>query len=272
MDKITIKPSGQRVGFERAVEARMAMKVSPAERNRQKILSALRWIHGWGQSTTEIVKLACRSTSGDFISKMKSRKLVRSERVLGTTFLQLTKTGVELLRNWSGGDDALAALPASRVVDLYAFHHNFYAQRLLAERVRRGCESGQWFCDRQIRSIINSTDFGGKCPDAWYYSATEKIFFEVERTKKKQPELEVMLLNISKMLERHSDSVCEIHIEPGISDRYRSTLSGWLSRGDFRTWSLGSDGKYTSAGIYTLHDSLESAMRRIKFIVARIRA
>lgn len=259
-------------GIERAIEARKSMTLSPTARNRQKILMAMRWIHGWGQSTTSIVKLACRTSSADFLTRMKERKLLRTERVMGATFLQLTRSGVQLLRNLSDPEDTLAALPSSRVVDLFAFHHNFYSQRLLAERIRKGPENAEWFCDRHIRAMLDSAGLGGKCPDAWYRTTTQQVFFEVERTIKKQPALEIMLLNISRMLEKRPNAICEIHIEPAISDRYRSTLGSWLARHEFRAWSLGIDGKYIVSGIYTAPDTLVEAMKRIQFVIARIRA
>lgn len=272
MNEFTNKPNKQHVGFERAVEARKAMLVSPSARNRQKVFEALRWLHGWGQSTSSILKLACRSTSGDFIARMRSNGLIRVERVLGTTFLLLTKSGVDLLRSMSAPDDALASLSGTRIVNLYAYHHNFYAQRLLAERMRKGPSDARWFCERQIRALVDATEPGAKCPDALYTSSLERVFFEVERTKKKQPALEVMLLNTSRMLEQRPGYVCEIYIEAGISDRYKSTIGGWLSRQEFRAWSIGTDGEYFVNGIYKATDSLLAAMRRIKFIETKVKA
>lgn len=267
MNEKTNRSNGQIMGFEKAQDARKSMSVSPVERHRQKVREALRWIHGWQQSTSEITRTACRSSSTAFLSSMKEAGLLRTERVLAQTFWLLTKNGLDLLRDMSAEDDELAKLSGTRNVNLHAFGHHVTAQRVLAQKIKAGGEGGRWWCDRQLRAIVAMSEAGAKCPDAAYRSpGGETVYIEVERSRKKQPELEAMLLGLARLLESKTRATAEIYIEPGIADRYKSTIGGWLSRGEFRVWSESSDGELYQNGVYKLSDTLRAAMKRIAFI------
>lgn len=260
------KPDKRRVAFERAQDARRAMTVSPRERQRQKWRAALRWIHGWGQSTSTIVARACRSSSTSFIKDMREAGLVRHERVLGRTFVLLTKQGLDLLRSMSSEEDALAALHGTRTVNLYAFSHDQDAQRILSDKLHEGGDGCQWWCDRQLRALLQSNVPGAKSPDAAFKDRVGGlVYIEVEKTRKPQPELETMLLNLARLIEEKPLARVEIHISEGIVGRYKSTLGGWLSRGEFRAWSLDTDDELYQQGIYPLTETLQNALRRIEF-------
>jgi hypothetical protein len=272
MNESTNRSHRQQMGFERAQEARRALKVSPVERNRQKVREALLWLHVWQQSTAEIVRKACRSSSTSFLAGMREAGLARTERVLGRTFWLLTKTGVDTLRSLLGEDHEGAKLAGTRSANLYAFAHNMHAQTVLAEKLRRGGDGCRWWGDRQLRALAMSEQ-AAKCPDAAFRAADGSMtYIEVERSKKKTPELETMLLALARLIEGKPRAQVEIHIEEGISERYVSTLKGWIATGSFRAWSLGTDGELFQQGIYRLTDSLRDAMRRIEFITCKISA
>lgn len=270
MNELTKRSDGQKMGFEKAQEARRTMRTSPVERHREKVKEALRWIHGWQQSTAEITRIACRSSSTAFLSSMREAGLLRTERVLAQTFWLLTKNGLDLLRDISGPDDELAKLTGTRNVNLHAFGHNVTAQRVLAQKIKAGGEGGRWWCDRQLRSLVMS-EAGAKCPDAAYMSPLgDMTYIEVERSRKKQPELESMMLALARLLESKHRAIAEVYIEPGIADRYKSTIGGWLSRKEFRAWSESTEGELYQNGVYNLNDSLRDAIMRIKFVPTRI--
>jgi hypothetical protein len=201
---------------------------------------------------------------------MRDAGLARTERVLGQTFWLLTKTGLDTLRGFLGEDSEAAKLSGTRSVNLYAFGHNMTAQRLLAEKLKRGGDGCRWWGERQLRSLSMSEP-GSKCPDAAFRGVDGAMtYIEVERSKKKQPELESMLLGLARLLEKQSRAKVEIYIEPGIVDRYKSTLGGWLARGEFRSWSESTEGELFESGVYKLSDSLRDALKRISFINMKI--
>lgn len=264
-----LNPRG--VGFERAQEARRAMKLSPMARHRQKLNEALRFIHSFGQTTSGIVALACRSSSTRFLASMKDAGLIKFERVLGQTFVLLTKNGVDLLRSMSATDDELAKLQGTRCVNLFAFGHAVTAQRILANKLKCGGEGCAWWSERQLRALVDTTEPGAKVPDcAFRDSAGITTYIEVERSRKPQPKLEVMLLNFARLLERQPASRGEIYIEPGIVERYVSTLKSWMKSGTFRAWSEDTSGDLFQQGIYPITSSLRDAFCRIQFIHRRI--
>lgn len=267
-----VKPTPRRVGFERAQDARRAMRQSPIARHREKLKEALRIIHGHGQSTSQIVADSCRSSSTRFIGSLKEAGLIRFERVLGQTFVLLTKTGLDMLRSMSSPSDVLANLQGTRSVNLYAFGHSMTAQRILAAKLKKGGEGCSWWCERQLRAELNLSESGAKVPDAAFRDASgHTVFIEVERSRKKQPQLEAMLLNLARLIENKSRASVEIHIEEGIVERYRSTLGSWLARKEFRAWSEDTTGELFQQGIYRLTTTLEAAMRRINFIITKIK-
>lgn len=260
-------------GLQIAQMKRREMPLSPTAKNRQNVLTTLSAVHAFSQTTREIILDMCRVSKANFLTRLVADGYVRQERVLGTTFYLLNKSGVDLLRSMLPPDSTLGSLPGTRHVNLYAFFHNAYAQRVLAKKVRAGGDSCRWWCERQLRSIVDTTEPGAKVPDAAFRSSQGvTIYIEVERSRKPQPELEVMLLNTSRLLEKNSDSLCEIHIESGIAERYISTLKGWLKAGTFRAWSLSTEGELFASGIYPIPPSLRDAMGRIEFIQTRITA
>jgi hypothetical protein len=242
------------------------MRISPVERHREKVTMALRWLHGWQQSTAELLKLVCRSSNTNFLSSMREAGLAKIERVLGQSFWLLTRQGLELLRSMSATNDALANLAGTRNVNLHAFTHNMHTQRLLAQKIKKGPSQGfNWFCERELRARL-VPEAGAKCPDGAYFDGSRTIYLEVERSRKKQPELEAMLLNLGRLIEGRPLDAVEIHILPGIADRYKSTLGGWLSTGEFRAWSLSTEDELYESGRYDMQPSLRDALKRIQFL------
>lgn len=264
---------GQRRGLQIAQNARKEMRVSPNAKHREHVLSGLSWIHAHGATTRKILLDVCRVSKADFLKKLAADGYMRKEKVLGRTFWLLNKSGVDLLRSMLPTDSALGALPGTRHVNLHAFAHNSHAQRVLAAKLRAGGDGCKWWSERQLRSLVDTTEPGAKVPDGAFRDAAGRMtYIEVERSRKAQPELEAMLLNISRLLEKRPGSACEVHIEPGISERYISTLKSWLKAGTFRSWSEDTGGELFQSGIHPITPSLRSAMEAIRFIQTRITA
>lgn len=239
----------QRRGLQRAQEARKEMRLSPTAKNRENVLNALSWTHAHAQTTRGILLDACRVSKADFLQRLAEDGYMRKEKVLGRTFWLLNKSGVDLLRSMLPANSALAALPGTRHVNLHAFAHNAHAQRVIAAKLRAGGDGCRWWSERQLRALVDTTEPGAKVPDGAFRSASGLMtYIEVERSRKAQPELEAMLLNIARLLEKKPGSVCELHIEPGISERYISTLKGWLKAGTFRAWSESTEGELFQSG------------------------
>ena len=264
---------GQRRGLQRALEARKEMRLSPTAKHRENVLTALSWTHTHGQTTREILLDVCGVSKADFLKRLAEDGYMRKEKVLGRTFWLLNKSGVDLLRSMLPVDSALAALPGTRHVNLHAFAHNSHAQRVIAAKLRTGGDGCKWWSERQLRTLVDTTEPGAKVPDgAFRDTAGRMTYIEVERSRKPQPALEAMLLNIAKLLEKNPGSVCEVHIEPGISERYISTLKSWLRAGTFRAWSESTEGELFQSGIYPITSNLRTALEAIAFIQTRITA
>ena len=262
----------QQAGLVRAQDARRMLKISPRDRHRQKVLRALRWTHGWGQTTLKLLLAACSVTKGDFLTKLKDYGYFRTEYVIGRTFWMLNKSGVDLLRSMVDEHDALARLSGTRHVNLFSFSHTMFAQAVLATKLSQGGPDCEWWCDRQIRALIEPSEAGAKSPDAAFRDATGMTYIEIEKTPKKQAALEVMLLNLGRLLERTTNARAEIYIPSAIMDRYKSTLNNWLAQGTFRAWSLSTDDELFISGIYPIPATLDAALKRIKFIPSKITA
>jgi len=261
----------QATGLSRAQDARRLMKESPRDRHRKKVLMALRWIHGWGQTTLKLLLSACGTTKSDFLTKLKEHGYVRTEYVIGRTFWILNKSGVDLLRSMSAADDELARLSGTRHVNLFAFTHNMLAQAVLAQKLSTGGNGCKWWCDRQLRAMIDPSEAGSKSPDAAFQDPSGNItYIEIERSPKKQPELECMILNLARLLEKKPTAKAEIYIAEGIRARYQSTLGHWLAEGSFRAWSLSTDKELYESGVYQISASLDDALRRIRLIPTKI--
>lgn len=261
-------------GLQRAQDARKTMRVSPTEKNRQNVLAALSWAHAWQQTTKEILLDACCVSKANFLQRLADDGYMRKEKILGRTFWLLNKSGVDLLRSLRPDGDLLANLAGTRHVNLYAFSHNSHAQRIVAKKLRSGGEGCRWWSERQLRALVDTTEPGAKVPDAAFRSADGAMtYIEIERSRKPQAELEAMLLNIARLLEKNgSTATCEIYVEPGIAERYVSTLKGWLHIGTFRAWSESTEGELFQQGIFSITDTLRAAMQRIKFFKVRISA
>lgn len=259
----------QEVGLQKARDAFASMSLSPRERHLQKVQLTLQWLHGWGQSTATILMEVNKSSRQDFLTGMATAGLIKQERVLGRVFWLLTRQGVEMLRSWSPKDDPLANLQATRSVNLYAFSHGVTAQRLLARKIKEGPRTFRWRCDRELKARLagDLTDEVAKAPDAFYSNEFGGVYLEIERSKKKTPELEHMLLNLARLIESKPQLRAEIHISPGIAERYRSILGDILARRTFRAWSVSAeDGSLFVNGIYKTTDTLLDAYRRISLI------
>jgi len=263
----------QTTGLSRAQDARRLMKESPRDRHRTKVLQALRWIHGWGQTTLKLLLAACGTTKSDFLTKLKEHGYVRTEYVIGRTFWILNKSGVDLLRSMSGPDDELAGLSGTRHVNLFSFTHNMFAQAVLAQKLSKGGHGCKWWCDRQIRALLDPSEAATKSPDAAFQDSAGNItYIEIERSAKKQPELECMILNLARLLEKKKSSTGEIYIAEGILGRYQSTLGQWISQGSFRAWSLSADNELYVSGVHPVSPALNNAFRRIRLIPTKITA
>jgi hypothetical protein len=167
--------------------------------------------------------------------------------------------------------DKLAKLSGTRHVNLFAFSHNMHAQVILATKISQSTgRPYSWWCDRQLRAMLDPSEPGAKAPDAAFRDANGcTTYIEVERSAKKQPELEAMLLNLSRLLEREKNSRAEIYLRAGIADRYKSTLANWLAKGTFRAWSLSTDDEIFESGIYPLTPTLTTAISKIRFITLK---
>lgn len=261
------------IGLQKARDAFSCMSVSPRERHLQKVLLTLQWLHGWGQSTATILMDINKSSRQEFLTSMAKAGLIKKERVLGRVFWLLTRQGLEMLRSWVPKDDQLANLQATRSVNLYAFSHAVTSQRILAKKIKDGPINFIWRCDRVLKSRLASefSDGASKAPDAYYETAHGGIYIEVERSRKKTPEIEKMLLNLARLIETKDNHHVEIHISPNIAGRYRSILGEIISRRSFRAWSVSTaDGSLFLNGTYNTTDSLHAAFIRVRFIDCQI--
>lgn len=272
-----VQTAAQRVGLEQAQIARREMRRSPVEQHRLHVKTVLRWTHAWSQTTRKILLLVTGSSKSNFLSKLVEDGYMRCEKVLGRTFWALNKSGVDLLRAMSPEGDAVASLSGSRHINLHAFAHNQLAQQVIAAKLHAGGDGCRWMSERELRASIKPSEPGSKVPDGAFINANGfTTFIEVERSRKAVHDLEAMLLNLARLLESDSKSCCEIYIEPGIAERYISTLKGWLRSRSFRAWSETADGELflsgENKGVYLLTDSLQNAMERITFIKTKVEA
>jgi len=127
----------QQEAFEKARLMNAMHEGSPRERHEKKVYDALHHIHGWGFSTSILTARACRTKSTSFLTVMKKAGLIRHEDVLGRNYVLLTRKGLELLRNVTDPEDAIAwqraQLTHTHTVSLFAFQHNDYIQSLIAK-------------------------------------------------------------------------------------------------------------------------------------------
>jgi len=272
-----IQTVGQRIGLEQAQIARREMRRSPVEQHRLHVETALRWTHAWGQTTRKILLLVTGSSKSNYLARLLDDGYMRCEKVLGRTFWALNKSGVDLLRAMSPDGDAVALLSGSRHINLHAFAHNQLAQLVIADKLHAGGDGCRWMSERELRSSIKPSEPGSKVPDGAFVDHKGfTTYIEVERSRKVVHDLEAMLLNLSRLLESDSKSSCEIYIEPGIAERYISTLKGWLRSQSFRAWSESADGDLflggENKGVYPMTASLQNAMHRITFIKTKVEA
>lgn len=272
-----VQTAAQRIGLEQALIARREMRRSPAEQHRLHVAKVLRWTHAWSQTTRKILLLVTGSSKSNYLSRLVEDGYMRREKILGRTFWALNKSGVDLLRAMSPEGDAVASLSGSRHINLHAFAHNQLAQQVIASKLYSGGDGCNWICERELRASIKTSEPGTKVPDGAFIDPRGfTTFIEVERSRKAVHDLEAMLLNLARLLETDSKFCCEFYIEPGIAERYISTLKGWLRSGTFRAWSESADGELflssESNGVYPLTNSLRDAMERITFFKTKIEA
>lgn len=258
-------------GLQRAQEVRKEMPLSPIAKHRENVINALCWCHAWQQTTRELLLSSCRVSKSDFLHRLARDGYMRKEKVLGRTFWLLNKSGVDLMRSMLPVDSSISALAGTRHVNLHAFTHNYFAQRVIALKVFNGGARCRWWSERQLRSMVDVTEPMAKVPDGAFLDALGVMtYVEVEKTRKAQPELETMLLNIARMLEKKPTARCEIYIEQGISERYISTMKSWLHAGTFRAWSEDTGGDLFIQGIFPITATLHAAFERILFINSKI--
>lgn len=241
------------------------MTLSPNARYEEKVKLTLRLVHGWGQTTTKILKRAIRCSSTDWLTSMVASGWIRSVKVYGRYFWLMTQLGLDHLSLICPRDELLE-LQTTRRINLRNFEHNRKAQEVLADKMSLGGAGCEIFVERQLSSLTMSEP-GAKIPDgAFRDSSGAMTYIEIERSKKKQPELESMLLALARLIEDKPNAKVEIYIEPHLHDRYKSTLGGWLASGKFRAWSKSTAGELFQQGIYQSTATLANAMRRISFI------
>lgn len=248
---------------------------SPRKRHQEKVLTALDHIHGWGCSTTSITARACRTKSAGFITAMAKAGLVRYETVFGRKFLLLTRKGLEFLRSSIDPADQIAteraALKLTHVVNLFAHQHDEYVQEVIADWRARCWEPHWWLPERQLRArLAGRLEDGGKVPDGCFASDKGVVFLEAERTKKSRKEIEIMLLNVTRLIENRPTHRVEVHFLRNISALYRDVYSSWLADGIFRFYTLGTDGAMHLSGTGTITPSMREALGRISFVTVRI--
>lgn len=267
------RTKAQREAFSKAQVMNAMHNESPRKRNEKKIANALHHLHGWGFSTSTITARACQTKSTSFLSGMFKLGLIRYESVLGKKYVLLTRKGLELLKNITDPSDEIAwnraQLTLMHSVNMFAFQHNGYAQKLIADRQATTWEAHQWCSERQLRTILSSvTEDGAKVPDAFFGTANEKIYFEIERSKKSKKEIEIMFMNLLRLIERDITHRVEIHFLRNFMKSYLDVYNKWLSNGTCQIYSDRGDGNVSELMTLALSSSMRAAMSRISFIEA----
>jgi len=185
----------QQEAFEKARLMNAMHEGSPRERHEKKVYDALHHIHGWGFSTSILTARACRTKSTSFLTVMKKAGLIRHEDVLGRNYVLLTRKGLELLRNVTDPEDAIAwqraQLTHTHTVSLFAFQHNDYIQSLIAKKQAVCWDPHFWISERQLRvRLAQRTEEGAKVPDGCFATAKETVFYEVSARKKARRKIE----------------------------------------------------------------------------------
>jgi hypothetical protein len=267
------RTQAQRDAFVKAQIMNAMHNESPRARNEKKIVTAVHHIHGWGFSTSALTARACQTKSTSFLSRMFKLGLIRYESVLGKKYVLLTRKGLELLKNITDSSDEIgwnrAHLTLMHSVNMFAFQHNSYAQKLIADRQATTWEAHVWCSERQLRTILSSiTQDGAKVPDACFATAHEKIYFEIERSKKSKKEIEIMFMNLIRLIEHDVTHRVEIHFLRNFMKSYLDVYEKWLSDGTCQIYSDQGDGTVSELMTLALSSSMRAAMSRITFIQA----
>lgn len=261
----------QQAAFEKARLMNAMHEGSPRERHERKVYDALHHIQGWGFSTSILTARACRTKSTSFLSRMKKLGLIRYEDVLGRNYILLTRKGLNFLRNVTGCEDSVAWQRANmrkvNTVSLFAFEHNDYMQSLIANRQATCWDPHVWLSERQLRiRLAQRTEEGAKVPDACFATAIETVFYEIERSKKSKKEIEIMFLNLVRLIESKPKHRVEIHFLKDIKKSYAEIYARWLSSGEWQLYTAGADGIYSPSMMVKLTVSMRDALERFRFV------
>jgi hypothetical protein len=263
----------QREAFIKAQVMNAMHAESPRARNEQKIYIALHHVQGWSFSTAQVTASAARTKSTSFITGMHKAGLIRYECVLGKKYIVLTRKGLELLRNMTDPQDEIAwqraKMTHAHTVNLFAFAHNAYAQRLIASRQSSCWDHHAWISERQLRIRLNDkTEEGAKVPDACFITPNETIYFEIERSKKSKKEIQIMFVNLIRLIEHDESHRVEIHFLRNFSSSYRDVYKHLLEHNSCQLFSAQADGTVSELMTISLSASMRSALSRITFIEA----
>lgn len=261
----------QREAFEKAKIMNAMHAESPSKRNEKKIYIALHHIHGWGFSTALITARSSQTKSTSFVTGMYKTGLIRYETVLGKKYVLLTRKGLELLRNMTDPSDEIAwertQLTLIHSVNLFAFQHNNFIQKLIADSQATCWETHQWISERQLRTrLTNLTQEGAKVPDACFITAKETAYFEIERSKKSRKEIEIMYFNLIRLIEDDVTHRVEIHFLKNFSKSYLSVFESWLRDGVCPLYGDRGNGEISLLMKIELSATMRAAMSRIEFV------
>jgi hypothetical protein len=268
-----VRTPAQREAFVKAQIMNAMHHESPRARHEKKIYIALHHIHAWGFSTSVITATAAQTKSTSFLTSMFKTGLIRYEVVLGKKYVLLTRKGLELLRNMTDPADEIAfervELKHIHSVNLFAFQHNAYAQQLIASRQAASWEEHHWLSERQLRTrLSNKTQDCAKVPDACFITKAETIYFEIERSKKSKKEIEIMFMNLIRLIEHDGSHRVEIHFLRNFASSYLDVYERWLRESVCKLYSAGADGSVSELMTITLSPPMRFAMARITFINA----
>jgi hypothetical protein len=219
--------------LEKARSSLSKIGISPNERQLQKIKIALQWTHAWGHSTSEILCKVVGSTSPSFLADMVKKTLLRKEKVCNRSFYLLTAPGLTMLKFLF--PDLVEKLPLRRHVRMHQFHHDGFAQQILARDIEKHRDVVKsWRSERQIRGHNGA---GKKVPDAELVLEDKVIYYEIETEKKYDHELHCMLYNLLGLARNMSDATyCQIYMKASMMPHYQAKLNEWIQHRGFHTW------------------------------------
>jgi hypothetical protein len=102
----------------------------------------------------------------------------------------------------------------------------------------------------------------------FFGTVNEKIYFEIERSKKSKKEIEIMFMNLLRLIERDITHRVEIHFLRNFMKSYLDVYNKWLSDGTCQIYSDRGDGNVSELMTLALSSSMRAAMSSISFIEA----